>query len=318
MERVIAEEMTDVSRRSSRAVARCEGKTAMLFVGGSRAHHYQMLFAEIGMKTVAAGYEFAHRDDYEGRQVLPTIKVDADSQNIEQFEVLPDETRYRRAETQEELVQLQAAGLEFSDYQGMMPEMEEGALVIDDIYHFETERLLEIYKPDIFCAGHQGEVRRAEGRHPLQAASQLRLRRAVRRISAGRSTSTSEIDRMVNTKIWSFVQAPWEAGEELDWKRSPVRSGPISHGRRADWSRDREASGWWSRLKRVLGKLTQTGDCDASAAYYGGRHGTFRSDHQSGQNLPANRRHVCGSWACITACRTATGRRVAARIIAAR
>jgi nitrogenase molybdenum-iron protein alpha/beta subunit len=38
-------------------------------------------------------------------------------------------------------------------YQGMMPEMDSDTLVIDDISHFETERLLEIYKPDIFCAG---------------------------------------------------------------------------------------------------------------------------------------------------------------------
>ena len=74
---------------------RCEGKTAMLFVGGSRAHHYQELFTEIGMRTVAAGYEFAHRDDYEGRRVLPTIKVDADSRNIEELHVEPDPEQYR-------------------------------------------------------------------------------------------------------------------------------------------------------------------------------------------------------------------------------
>ena len=41
--------------------------------------------AEIGMEAVSAGYEFAHRDDYEGRNVLPSIKVDADSRNIEEL-----------------------------------------------------------------------------------------------------------------------------------------------------------------------------------------------------------------------------------------
>ena len=40
---------------------------------------YQELFSELGMETVAAGYEFAHRDDYEGRRVIPTLKVDADA-----------------------------------------------------------------------------------------------------------------------------------------------------------------------------------------------------------------------------------------------
>ena len=62
----------------------------MLFVGGSRAHHYQELFAEIGMKTLSAGYEFGHRDDYEGRKVIPSIIVDADTRNIEELTVGPD------------------------------------------------------------------------------------------------------------------------------------------------------------------------------------------------------------------------------------
>ena len=61
----------------------------MLFVGGSRAHHYQDLFTDMGMRVISAGYEFAHRDDYEGRKVIPTIKVDADSRNIEEIEVQP-------------------------------------------------------------------------------------------------------------------------------------------------------------------------------------------------------------------------------------
>ena len=135
--------------------ARCQGKTAMLFVGGSRAHHYQVLFSEIGMKTVAAGYEFGHRDDYEGRKVLPTIKVDADSKNIEELDVDRRSGRATgRARATERMAKLAAmTELEFRDYKGMMPEMEDDALVIDDISHHETERLLEIYKPDIFCAG---------------------------------------------------------------------------------------------------------------------------------------------------------------------
>ncbi len=81
----------------------------MLFVGGSRAHHYQDLFAEIGMKTISAGYEFAHRDDYEGRKVLPEIKIDADSRNIEELEVLPDPDRYRPRKSPEQIEELAAS-----------------------------------------------------------------------------------------------------------------------------------------------------------------------------------------------------------------
>jgi nitrogenase molybdenum-iron protein alpha chain len=35
----------------------------------------------------------------------------------------------------------------------MMPEMPEGAMVIDDMSQYETDQLIKIFKPDIFCAG---------------------------------------------------------------------------------------------------------------------------------------------------------------------
>ena len=86
--------MPEVEKVRTEVRSRCEGKLAMLFVGGSRAHHYQELFDEIGMKTISAGYEFAHRDDYEGRKVIPNIVVDADTRNIEELTVGPDATRF--------------------------------------------------------------------------------------------------------------------------------------------------------------------------------------------------------------------------------
>ncbi len=214
VERVISEEMTEVLKTQFDVRKRCEGKTAMLFVGGSRAHHYQTLFAEMGMKTVAAGYEFAHRDDYEGRHVLPTIKVDADSRNIEELEVVPDETRYAPRKGPEELVQLQTEGLEFNGYQGMMPEMEEGALVIDDIYHFETERLLEIYKPDIFCAGIKEKYAVQKAGIPCKQLHSYDYGGPYAGFR-GAINFYKEIDRMVNTRIWAYAQAPWETGTAL-------------------------------------------------------------------------------------------------------
>ena len=111
VEKVIAEEMVEVEKVQAEVRARCEGKLAMLFVGGSRAHHYQELFAEIGMKTISAGYEFAHRDDYEGRRVLPDIKIDADSRNIEELVVNPDPDRYRPRKSAEQIEELAEDGL---------------------------------------------------------------------------------------------------------------------------------------------------------------------------------------------------------------
>jgi nitrogenase molybdenum-iron protein alpha chain len=214
VEKVISDEMTAVLETQFEVRSRCEGKTAMLFVGGSRAHSYQTLFAEMGMKIVAAGYEFAHRDDYEGRRVLPTVKVDADSRNIEELEVHPDETRYLPRRGPDDLVQLQSNGVDVREYQGMMPEMEEGALVIDDLYHFETERLLDIYKPDIFCAGIKEKYAVQKAGIPCKQLHSYDYGGPYAGFR-GAINFYKEIDRMVNTRIWSHVQAPWEAEEEL-------------------------------------------------------------------------------------------------------
>jgi len=153
IEKVIAEEMVAVKAAVDQAKLKTNGKTAMLFVGGSRAHHYQELFTELGIKTLSAGYEFGHRDDYEGRRVIPTIQIDADSRNIEEITVKPDETRFKPRKTEEELEKLKAEGLEFNNYDGMMVDMAKGMLVIDDLSHYEMEKLIELYHPDIFCAG---------------------------------------------------------------------------------------------------------------------------------------------------------------------
>ena len=152
IEEVITEEMKEVEAAAQQAMKKTKGKTAMLFVGGSRAHHYQELFNELGMITLAAGYEFGHRDDYEGRRVIPSIVIDADSRNIEEITVTQDPTRYNPRKTKEEIEALTAEGLEFNGYEGMMAEMKKGTLIIDDLSHYEMEKLIELYHPDIVCA----------------------------------------------------------------------------------------------------------------------------------------------------------------------
>ena len=96
VENFIVEEMKEVEKVRLEIEGKCKGKLAMLFVGGSRAHHYQELFREIGMETISAGYEFAHRDDYEGRRVKGSITMDADTRNIEEITVVKDPVNYLR------------------------------------------------------------------------------------------------------------------------------------------------------------------------------------------------------------------------------
>jgi nitrogenase molybdenum-iron protein alpha chain len=208
-EEVIQEEIAEVLKVRAEIRPRCEGKTAMLFVGGSRAHHYQELFSEIGIKTVAAGYEFAHRDDYEGRRVLPTIKVDADSRNIEQLAVEADPTKYRPRVNAEEQQRMANEGFSFNDYEGMMPEMESRALVIDDISHHEADRLIEIYHPDVFCAGIKEKFVVQKMGVPCKQLHNYDYGGPYAGFT-GAVNFYREIDRMVNTRIWSMIHAPWE------------------------------------------------------------------------------------------------------------
>jgi len=146
-ESLIEAEMAAVKEELARVRPRLEGKSVLMYVGGSRAHHYQDLFKELGMRVVSAGYEFAHRDDYEGRRVMPSIKVDADSRNIEELHVEKDEARYSPRRSDAQIAELKSKGLPMNDYEGMMSEMAEGSLVIDDISHYETEKLIELVKP---------------------------------------------------------------------------------------------------------------------------------------------------------------------------
>ncbi|MFP7755497.1 nitrogenase molybdenum-iron protein alpha chain [Thermodesulfobacteriota bacterium B35] len=214
VEEVIAEEMPQVEAAIADVRPRTEGKTAMLFVGGSRAHHYQELFRELGMKTISAGYEFAHRDDYEGRHVLPTLKVDADSRNIEEIEVEADEKRYRPRKSEEELKALEAAGLEFKEYRGLIPEMEEGTLVIDDLNQYEAEKLVELMKPDIFCAGIKEKYSIQKLGVPMK---QLHSYDSGGPYAGFRGAVNfyHEIDRLVNSRVWSYMKAPWQENPQL-------------------------------------------------------------------------------------------------------
>ena len=208
-EQVIAEEMEKVERIAKELRPRCEGKTAMLFVGGSRAHHYQELFHELGMKTVAAGYEFGHRDDYEGRRVLPGIKVDADSRNIEELHVKAHPEQFRPRKSAADKERLAQAGLTFADYDGMMPEMEPAALVIDDISHVEMERLLEIHKPAVFCAGIKEKYAVQKFGVPSKQLHSYDYGGPYAGFR-GAVNFYRDIDRMVNTRVWSYIDPPWE------------------------------------------------------------------------------------------------------------
>ncbi|MDX2187484.1 MAG: nitrogenase molybdenum-iron protein alpha chain [Opitutaceae bacterium] len=228
VEEVIAQEMAELRPVQEAARIHCQGKTAALFVGGSRAHHYQDLFRDIGMTTVAAGYEFAHRDDYEGRDVLPSIKIDADSRNIEEIEVEPDPTRFRPRKTPDQNAALEAGGFTYKDYEGMMRDMKKGALVIDDISQHEMEKLIELYKPDIICSGIKEKFSIEKSGVPCKQLHSYDYGGPYAAFT-GAANFYKEIDRMVNTQVWKLVTPIWKREPEI-----PARFTVQSKAARAD------------------------------------------------------------------------------------
>jgi len=214
VEQVIAEELPAVEKAAAEIKPRTEGKRAMLFVGGSRAHHYQDLFTELGMQTLAAGYEFAHRDDYEGRRVLPEIKVDADSRNIEELEIVADPERFNPRKDPAAVEALAAKGVEFAGYEGMMAEMDQGTLVLDDISQYEADKLIAWFKPDIFCAGIKEKYAVQKHGIPLKQLHSYDYGGPYAGFK-GAVNFYKEIDRMVNSRVWSYLKAPWQQNPEL-------------------------------------------------------------------------------------------------------
>ena len=213
VDEICAREMAKVQEAKAAIKPSVEGKVAMMFVGGSRAHHYQDLFGELGIKVVSAGYEFAHRDDYEGRKVIPNIKIDADTRNIEDLVVSKDEDHFR-----EDLVAkkeaLEKSGYSFSDYEGMMPEMKKNSLVIDDVNHWEAEKLIEFYKPDVFCAGIKEKYVIQKYGVPLKQLHSYDYGGPYTAFD-GAINFYKEMQRMLVTNIWKLVDTPWKDEPEI-------------------------------------------------------------------------------------------------------
>ncbi|SFR58333.1 nitrogenase component I subunit alpha [Anaeromicropila populeti] len=209
IEAVIADEEDAIRDEVEYYESKLKGKTAALYVGGSRSHHYQLLLKDFGISTVLAGYEFAHRDDYEGREVIPDIKPDADSKNIESIEVEADPKFYRVYMTDEQKAALEEKGVKINYYEGMFKGMDEGAIICDDLNHFETEEFMKILKPDIFFSGIKDKfVAQKSGMLSRQLHSYdysgpyAGFRGAV---NFGR-----DLVMGLYTPAWSYVKAPWK------------------------------------------------------------------------------------------------------------
>lgn len=213
-EQVIKEELKEIKDDMEKYKEQCKGKTAFLFVGGSKAHHYQFLLKEIGIETVAAGYEFAHRDDYEGREVIPTIKTNADNKNIEDIEVEKDEANYKVYLSEEKLEQLKKE-MPLMEYEGLIKDMGSGSVVIDDLNHYETEVIINKLKPDIFCSG----VKDKYVAHKMGIFSKQLHSYDYSGPYAGFKGAVNfakDVSAGLNTPTWTYITPPWKVTPMLE------------------------------------------------------------------------------------------------------
>jgi nitrogenase molybdenum-iron protein alpha chain len=165
------------------------------------------------MEVVVAGYEFAHRDDYEGRQVIPTIKTDADSKNIPELHLKPDASLYREAHEHLSISKEQYEALRkevpLSYYEGMYPNLKPGELMIDDCNHHEIEALVARYKPDLIFSG----VRDKYIAHKLGVASKQLHSYDYSGPYAGYNGALNfarDVTNSLMTPAWNLIIPPWE------------------------------------------------------------------------------------------------------------
>lgn len=207
-EKLVTEELAKLEPIKEAIKKRCEGKKVMLFVGGSRAHSYQHLFREIGVEVVAAGYEFGHRDDYEGRKVIPDIKIDADSRNIEELHIEKSEEHYKERVTDEIKARFEE-GDGFAEYEGMMPDMPEGMLSIDDVSQFEVDKLIEELQPDMVCCGIKEKYNIQKHGIPSRQIHSYDYGGPYAGFE-GAVNFWKDVDRMMHSKVWKLTKAPWQ------------------------------------------------------------------------------------------------------------
>jgi nitrogenase molybdenum-iron protein alpha chain len=136
--------------------------------------------------------------------------VDADSRNIEELHVEADPERFKVRRTEAEIEALKPTVEEFEDYLGMMREMEEGSLVIDDINHWETEKLIETFKPDVFCAGIKEKYVVQKMGVPCKQLHSYDYGGPYTGF-LGAVNFYKEIERMVNNRVWKRLTPPWKA-----------------------------------------------------------------------------------------------------------
>lgn len=216
-ESVIEEELGEIEADINYYKERLKGKVACLYVGGSRAQTYQVLLEDLGIKTILAGHEFGHRDDYEGSEVIPTIKVDADSKNIPEITVHKDEEKYRVIVPEEKVQKLKDEGVPLDYYGGLEKQMDNNTVIIDDLNAHEMEEFINKLHPDMFLTG----IKEKYAIEKMGILSRQLHSYDYTGPYAGFKGSVifaRELARGIYTPAWKYLTPPWKKQPLLEGK----------------------------------------------------------------------------------------------------
>jgi nitrogenase molybdenum-iron protein alpha chain len=90
----------------------------------------------------------------------------------------------------------------------MKNDMADQSLIVDDISHWEADKLIEYYKPDIFCAGIKEKYVVQKMGIPLKQLHSYDYGGPYAGFEGAKNFYT-DIERMLSTTIWKKLKAPW-------------------------------------------------------------------------------------------------------------
>ena len=206
-EELIEAEMSRIEPQIEIFRKRLAGKRVMLLVGGSRAHHLKNMFETLGMEVIVAGFEFAHRDDYEGRKVIPEIQHTGSSKMLEDIHYERDPT-IAPTYDEETILEKKRSIPSLMDYEGLIVHMKDGEIVLDDYTHYECEYLVKELGVDLFCSGIKDKYVFQKMHIPSRQMHSYDYSGPYTGFE-GFLKFAEDIDMAVNSPTWKFITPPW-------------------------------------------------------------------------------------------------------------
>jgi len=108
--------------------------------------------------------------------------------------------------------------ISLSEYKGMISDMEDGSIIVDDLNHFETEEFIKLLKPDIFSSGIKDKYVVQKMGIPAKQLHSYDYSGPYAGFN-GAVNFARDIANSFATPTWNFITPPW--------KNKPLLEGTI-------------------------------------------------------------------------------------------